>query len=131
MIAPGAAKLKLETLRTMLLEMPGAIEDMPFGPAALVYKILELKMFALVSWNEDPLRINLKCDPTYALFLREQFAAIRPGYHMNKQHWNTVILDGSVSEDVLASMIEDSYKLVVQNMTRLDRQRLVFLGSVP
>ena len=123
--------MKLETLRTMLLEMPGAIEDMPFGPAALVYKILELKMFALVSWNEDPLRINLKCDPTYALFLREQFAAIRPGYHMNKQHWNTVILDGSVSEDVLASMIEDSYKLVVQNMTRLDRQRLVFLGSVP
>ena len=123
--------MKLETLRTMLLEMPGAIEDMPFGPAALVYKILELKMFALVSWNEDPLRINLKCDPTYALFLREQFAAIRPGYHMNKQHWNTVILNGSVSEDVLASMIEDSYKLVVQNMTRLDRQRLLFLGSVP
>ena len=123
--------MKLETLRTMLLEMPGAIEDMPFGPAALVYKILESKMFALVSWNEDPLRINLKCDPTYALFLREQFAAIRPGYHMNKQHWNTVDLDGSVSEDVLASMIEDSYKLVVQNMTRLDRQLLVFLGSVP
>jgi predicted DNA-binding protein (MmcQ/YjbR family) len=130
MIAAGPEKLKLETLRTMLLKMPGAIEDMPFGPAALVYKILEARMFALVSWNEDPLRINLKCDPTYAMFLREQYAAVRPGYHMNKQHWNTIILDGSVSEDEIASMIDDSYHLVVQNMTKLDQQRLFFLASV-
>jgi predicted DNA-binding protein (MmcQ/YjbR family) len=130
MIAAGPEKLKLETLRTMLLKMPGAIEDMPFGPAALVYKILEVKMFALVSWNEDPLRINLKCDPTYAMFLREQYAAVSPGYHMNKQHWNTIILDGSVSEDEIASMIDDSYHLVVQNMTKLEQQRLFFLSSV-
>ena len=113
----------------MLLDMPGVTEDMPFGPSALVSKILAVKMFALISWNEDPLRINLKCDPVYALFLREQYAAIKPGYHMNKQHWNTITLDDSITEEKLTSMIEDSYQLVTQKMTRKDRQRLLYLSS--
>ncbi len=121
--------MKLDSLRTMLRDMPGVVEEMPFGPAALVYKILALKMFALVSWNEEPVRINLKCDPSYALFLREQYAAVRPGYHMNKQHWNTVTLDGSIDEAKVVSMIEDSYELVVRKMTRKDRQRLTYLTS--
>lgn len=102
---------------------------MPFGPTALVYKILAAKMFALISWNEDPLRINLKCDPMYALFLREQHAAIKPGYHMNKRHWNTITLDGTIEERKIVSMIEDSYRLVVQKMTRADRRRLLYLTS--
>lgn len=113
----------------MLRDMPAVTEEMPFGPAALVYKILAAKMFALISWNEVPVRINLKCDPSYALFLRQQYAAIKPGYHMNKQHWNTITLDGSIAEIKIASMIEDSYQLVVQKMTRKDRQRLRYLSS--
>jgi len=104
--------------------MPAVAEEMPFGPAALVYKILELKMFALISWNEDPLRINLKCEPTYALFLREQYEAIVPGYHMNKQHWNTIILNGTIEEPKIVSMVEDSYQLVEQKMTRKNQQRM-------
>jgi len=121
--------LKLDSLRDLLLNMPAVAEEMPFGPAALVYKILELKMFALISWNEDPLRINLKCEPTYALFLREQYEAIVPGYHMNKQHWNTIILNGTIEEPKIVSMVEDSYQLVVQKMTRKNQQRLLYLSS--
>lgn len=120
--------MELDSLRTMLRDMPGVVEEMPFGPAALIYKILALKMFALVSWNETPVRINLKCEPSYALFLREQFAAVTPGYHMNKQHWNTVTLDGSIVEAKIVSMIEDSYQLVVQKMTSKDQQRLRYLS---
>ncbi len=125
----GPAPLKLDSLRRTLLAMPGVVEEMPFGPSALVYKILAMKMFALISWNEQPLRINLKCDPTYALFLREQYAAITPGYHMNKQHWNSITLDGTVAPAKLMALIEDSYQLVVQKMTRKDRQRLLYLSS--
>ncbi|MCP5094510.1 MAG: MmcQ/YjbR family DNA-binding protein, partial [Chloroflexi bacterium] len=85
--------MELETLRTYLMNKPGTTEERPFGPQALVYKIVG-KMFALVAWELDPLDISLKCDPDEALFLRDMYTAVRPGYHMNKRHWNTISLDG-------------------------------------
>ena len=111
------------TLCEYLESKPGARRDMPFGPDALVYKVLN-KMFALVAWQADPLSISLKADPIDAVILRKQYQAIKPGYHMNKTHWNTVTLDGSVLDDELILMIDESYTLVVQGMTRTDRAKI-------
>jgi predicted DNA-binding protein (MmcQ/YjbR family) len=102
---------------------PGARRDMPFGPDALVYKVLK-KMFALVAWQADPLTISLKADPIDAVILRKQYSAITPGYHMNKKHWNTVALDGSVPDDEMKRMIDESYALVVQGMSRADQAKI-------
>ena len=82
------------------------------------------KMFALVAWQADPLTISLKADPIDAVILRKQYTAIKPGYHMNKKHWNTVTLDGSVPDEELMLMIDESYTLVVKGMTRADQEKL-------
>jgi predicted DNA-binding protein (MmcQ/YjbR family) len=115
--------MDLETLRKELLDKPGAAEDMPFGPEALVYKVAG-KMFALVMWKAEPLSVNLKCDPDLAVQLRQAFPAVTAAYHMNKKHWNTVLLDGSVPEDEVRAMIEDSYRLVVKGLKKEDRAKL-------
>ncbi len=87
----------LDSLRAYLLSKKGATEETPFGPDALVFKVMG-KMFALLAWQSDPLRITLKCDPDDVLALRQQYAAVQPGYYMNNRHWNTVTLDGSIPE---------------------------------
>ncbi len=115
--------MELEFLREYLSEKPEAVEDFPFGPEPLVYKVMG-KMFALVAIGETPLRVNLKCDPELALALREVYDAVLPGYHMNKKHWNSVILDGTIPEDEFLSMIDDSYTLVVKGLKKSDRERL-------
>lgn len=102
---------------------PGVWRDMPFGPDALVFKVLD-KMFALVAWQKDPLTISLKADPVDALILRKQYEAIAPGYHMNKKHWNTVTMDGSVPDGEIQLMIDESYALVVAGMTRAKQNQL-------
>jgi len=79
------------------------------------------KMFALVGINNDPLRINLKCDPIKAEFLRQQHPAVLPGYHMNKRHWNTVVLDDTIADAEIYGMIDDSYVLVVQGLPKAKR----------
>lgn len=84
---------------------------MPFGPDDLVFKV-DGKMFALLSLDEVPTRVNLKCDPDRALELRDRYEQVRPGYHMNKRHWNTVVLDGVVPDGTLREMIEHSFELV-------------------
>ena len=114
----------LEPLRAYLLAKPGVTEELPFGPDALVFKVLG-KMFALVAWQATPLTISLKCDPNLALLLRDTYAGVRPGYHLNKRHWNTVTLDGEVPEDEVEEMIDASYDLVVQRMTKTERLRLI------
>ena len=86
--------MELKALRTYLMEKAGTTEETPFGPEALVYKVVG-KMFALVAWEDDPLSITLKCEPGQALLLRDVYPAVRPGYHMNKTHWNTIILCGT------------------------------------
>lgn len=116
--------MELKALAAYLLAKKGAIEDTPFGPEALVYKVMG-KMFALVAWESDPLTITLKCEPGQALFLRDVYPAVRPGYYMNKSHWNTVTLDGTVPQSELLGMIDDSYELIARSLTRAQRDDLL------
>ena len=115
--------MNLAELRRFLLDRPGAVEDHPFGPQPDVYKVGG-KMFALLAADSDPLSISLKCEPDHAQFLRDSFPAVQPGYHLNKQHWNTVTLDGSIPEAGIQSMIDESYRLVVSGLTKAERKRL-------
>lgn len=91
---------------------PGSVEDYPFGDEVAVFKVAG-KMFALVALGPAPGSVSLKCDPDLAVGLRRRYAAITAGYHLNKRHWNTVIIDGSLPVDAIRDMIEDSYDLVV------------------
>jgi predicted DNA-binding protein (MmcQ/YjbR family) len=102
---------------------PGAVEDYPFGDDAAVFKVAG-KMFALVSLGSPPGSVSLKCDPDVAVELRGQYAAITAGYHLNKRHWNTVTLDGSVPDEELLELIDHSYELVVAGLTRAERKQL-------
>ncbi len=120
--------MKLEPLCIYLLDKPGCTEERPFGPQALVYKVMG-KMFALVAWELDPLDISLKCDPDEALFLRDMYTAVIPGYHMNKKHWNTVTLDGSILDDHIWRMIDDSYKLVTKGLKKAEKEKLSQMRS--
>lgn len=106
---------------------PDARRDMPFGADTLVFKVMD-KIFALVAWQADPLTINLKADPLEAVILRKQYPAVTPGYHMNKQHWNTVTLDGSIPDAEICRMSDDSYRLVARGLSRDQRDRLKRLG---
>lgn len=119
--------MNYDALCEYLDQKPGSRRDMPFGPDALVFKVLE-KMFAIVAWQADPLMVSLKADPVDALILRKQYPAVKPGYHLHKKHWNTVTLDGSIPDDVLQGMIDDSYHLVACAMTRADQAKLRLLG---
>jgi predicted DNA-binding protein (MmcQ/YjbR family) len=115
--------MELEFVRSYLLKKKGATEELPFGPEALVFKVMG-KMFALLAWQQNPLQISLKCDPDHALALRDIYEAVQPGYHMSKKHWNTITLDGSIPEDETVKMIDDSYRLVVKGLKKADRERL-------
>jgi predicted DNA-binding protein (MmcQ/YjbR family) len=99
--------------------LAGTSEGYPFGPGALVFKVGG-KIFAILADDS----VSLKCDPGLALVLREEFAAVTPGYHLNKRHWNTVLLDESVPDDALADWIQDSYTLAVASLPRAQRARL-------
>ena len=112
--------MNFSVLRTFLMDKPCAVEEFPFDSITLVAKVGG-KMFALVGTNDDPLRLNLKCDPCKAEILRELYPAILPGYHMNKRHWNTVILDGSIPDAEVQAMIDESYALVVQGLPKSKR----------
>lgn len=114
-------------LRGHLLSFNGAQETFPFGPATSVFKVAG-KMFALSQLAAAPLRVSLKCDPALAQALREAHAAVLPGYHLNKQHWNTVIIDGSLPEPMIRDMIEDSYDLVVSRLPAVQRGALGWSG---
>ncbi|WP_371916083.1 MmcQ/YjbR family DNA-binding protein [Paenibacillus sp. P32E] len=110
------------TMKTNIIEYclqkKGATQEYPFGPEPLVIKIQD-KMFALIFENiEKHTIINLKCDPVIADNLREQYENVRPGYHMNKKHWNSITLDGSVPEPDLFAMIDHSYLLVVKTLPK-------------
>ena len=105
-------------LRGFLLSFTGAEETFPFNPETSVFKVGG-KMFALSQLGEEEsLRVSLKCEPRLAEALRAAHAAVIPGYHLNKRHWNTVILDGTLSDDTVREMIEDSYDLVVSKLPR-------------
>ena len=102
-------------LRTLCLGFPGAEETFPFSPGVSVFKVGG-KMFALTRLQERPLRVSVKCEPELAVELRNTYAAIRPGYHLPKRHWNTVTLDGSLDDEMVRDLVEDSYDLVVDGL---------------
>jgi predicted DNA-binding protein (MmcQ/YjbR family) len=116
--------MNLEQLIKQCMAYPKVEETTPFGPDTLVYKVCG-KMFALTSPDTFPPRVNLKCDPERALELRDEYDAIKPGYHMNKKHWNTVTLDGSVPSKLVEEMVDQSLKLVVQSLKKADRERIL------
>ncbi|MDT0690032.1 MmcQ/YjbR family DNA-binding protein [Salegentibacter sp. F188] len=116
--------MNIETFRNYCLAKKAATEELPFGPDNLVFKVMG-KMFALASLNDVPLRINLKCDPEKAIELREEHEeSILPGYHMNKKHWNTLILGGRLSPEMIFNLTNHSYKLVVAGLTGKQRKEL-------
>ena len=117
-----------DELRGLCLSLPGSAETFPFGPETSVFKV-EAKMFALSRRRDEPLRIRLKCEPQLAEELRAAHPAVTPGYHLNKRHWNTVLVDGSLPDQMIADLIEDSYDLVVSQLSRTRRQRLGWDGD--
>jgi predicted DNA-binding protein (MmcQ/YjbR family) len=94
-----------------------ATEGTPFGPDNIVFKVRG-KMFALLALDEVPTAVNLKCDPDRALELRDRYEQVQPGYHMNKKHWNTVVLDGVIPDKEVREMIDHSYELVAASLPK-------------
>jgi predicted DNA-binding protein (MmcQ/YjbR family) len=117
--------MNAEELRDYCLSLLGTDEEFPFGPDTSVFKVAG-KIFALSRLSEYPLRVSLKCDPSLAEELRKTHAAVIPGYHLNKRHWNTVIVDGSLSDEIISNMVEDSYDLIVSKLPRAQRQALIW-----
>ncbi|MGF2412037.1 MmcQ/YjbR family DNA-binding protein [Ferruginibacter sp.] len=104
--------MNIEELREYILQKPDVTEGFPFGEDTLVFKVKE-KIFLLTGLDSNPLQFNVKCDPDKAIELREEFPeAVLPGYHMNKKHWNTIIVDGTLSKKQLKEMVDHSYNLV-------------------
>ncbi|NBC82702.1 MAG: MmcQ/YjbR family DNA-binding protein [Bacteroidetes bacterium] len=113
--------MNIEEVRSYCLQKPAVTEGFPFGPNALVFKVLD-KMYALL--NLEDKRINLKCAPHKAQELREKYEAVIPGYHMNKKHWNTIILDGTVPDPLIKEWIDHSYDLIVEKLPKSQKTKL-------
>ena len=109
--------MNAENFRTHCLAKKGATEGTPFGPDDIVFKVGG-KMFALLAFEEVPPQANLKCDPDLALELRDRYEQVQPGYHMNKKHWNTVVLDGAIPDAEIRKMIDHSYDLVAKQLPK-------------
>jgi predicted DNA-binding protein (MmcQ/YjbR family) len=117
-----------KALRRLCLGFAGAEETFPFSPGTSVFKVAG-KMFALSRLTGDPLSVSLKCEPLLAEELRAAHPAIIPGYHLNKRHWNTVRIDGSLPDRMIADLVEDSYDLVVSRLPRARRRALGVPGD--
>ncbi|GAA1710006.1 MmcQ/YjbR family DNA-binding protein [Fodinicola feengrottensis] len=126
-MAPKAQALTPAKIAAFALEFAETTEENPFGFGTDVYKVVG-KVFVILSPENDPPRVSLKCDPDLALHLREQYDAVTPGYHLNKRHWNTVALDGSVPADEVLEMVEHSYWRVAAGLPKATRVRL---GDAP
>lgn len=115
--------MDIETFRSYCLDKKMASESLPFGDDTLVFKVVD-KIFAIadITLFES---INLKCDPEQAILLREQYPAVQPGYHMNKKHWNTILMNGSIPDRMLRQWIDDSYDLVVNKLPKKIKQQLL------
>jgi predicted DNA-binding protein (MmcQ/YjbR family) len=118
--------MKKEQLESFCLSLQGASKSFPFGDGVEVYKVMN-KIFAIISIDTKPCRINLKALPEDCIAYREIYACVTPGYHMNKKHWNTIICDGSMKGEVLKEMVEDSYGLIVSKLTKKEKEQLTLL----
>jgi len=115
--------MNIEQFQEYCISLPGVTEEFPFGEETLVYKV-KGKIFALT--NIDNFRsVNLKCDPENAVELRERYDGVKPGYHMNKKHWNTVEVHSNIPNKLLLQWIRDSYDLVVKSLPKKDRESLL------
>jgi predicted DNA-binding protein (MmcQ/YjbR family) len=117
-----------DELRDACMAMRGATEEFPFTPETSVFKVAG-KIFAISHLAGEPLDVSLKCEPGLAEQLRAEHPAITPGYHLSKRHWNTIVLDGSLSDDIVRDMIEDSYDLIVAALPRAKRRALRWPGD--
>jgi predicted DNA-binding protein (MmcQ/YjbR family) len=117
----------LEALSEFASALAGVVEEQPFGPSVDVLKVGG-KIFAILSPESSPESISLKCDPELAIDLRLRYAAVIPGYHLNKRLWNTVHLDGTIPDDEVFDMVTHSYELVVRGLPKAVRQGLATLG---
>ena len=115
--------MNVEEFRIYCLSKPRVTEEFPFDENTLVFKVAG-KMFALTGLDDPEFRVNLKCDPDRSVILREQYESIRPGWHMNKKHWNTVHVDGSFADKFFIELIDHSYDLVVQGLPKKFRDQL-------
>lgn len=115
--------MNIEDFRLYCLSKKGVTEEFPFGETTLVFKVMG-KMFALTNLD-GPFSINLKCDPEQAVALREQYPAVTPGYHMNKKHWNTVLVDASLSNKLIQEWTDHSYDLVVSQLPKSLKNKLI------
>jgi len=115
--------MNIEQIREYCLKKKGVSEEFPFDEETLVFKVAG-KIFLLGSLESIPLQINLKCEPEKAIELREEYETVQPGYHMNKKHWNTIFIDGSVSTLQIFEWIDDSYNLVVAGLKKSERKML-------
>ncbi|MDF2438844.1 MAG: MmcQ/YjbR family DNA-binding protein [Bacteroidota bacterium] len=115
--------MNIEQLRDHCISKKGTEETLPFGPDTLVFKVLG-KAFLLTGLDSHPLQFNVKCDPEKAIALREEYSCVRPGFHMNKKHWNTVVADGSVTDKLLKEWIDHSYDMVVNGLPKAEQKKL-------
>ena len=122
--------MNANALRDLCLSFRGSDETFPFGFETSVFKVAG-KIFALSRLDGDPLSVSLKCEPLLAEQLRAAHPAITAGYHLNKRHWNTITLDGSLPDQMIADMIEDSYDLVVSELPQTRRRALLWRGARP
>ncbi|MBN2167340.1 MAG: MmcQ/YjbR family DNA-binding protein [Marinilabiliaceae bacterium] len=114
--------MNIEEFRAYCISKKGATESFPFDDVTLVFKVMN-KMFALLNLDESR-TANLKCDPEWAIELREKYADIIPGYHMSKIHWNTLLLDGYLPSNLIYQLIDHSYDLVIQKLTKKQKEEL-------
>lgn len=114
--------MDLEYIRNYCLKKKGVTESFPFGEDTLVYKVMT-KIFMLTGFDV-PLSMNLKCEPELAIELRERYEAVQPGYHMNKKHWNTVVVDGTIPPKEILRMVDHSYDMVVKGLKVKEKEKL-------
>lgn len=117
--------MNIEELRNYCISKKGVTEEFPFDETTLVFKVMG-KVFALTDLEGD-LSVNMKCDPAMAVDLRERYSCVLPGYHMHKKHWNTVLVDGSVPDQLIREWIDHSYQLVVEKLTKQQQAKLATL----
>lgn len=115
--------LDYNALAEVILKKKGVTEEIPFGPEVKVFKVMG-KMFLMAAWMEKPMSVTVKCDPDDALMWRARYSSVTPGYYMNKRHWNTILLDGSIPDEEIFQMIEDSYQLVVEGLKMSEKVKL-------
>jgi len=116
--------MNVEEISEYCKSKKGVSEEFPFDDETLVFKVMG-KMFALIPLERIPFQINLKCDPEQAIELREKYSSVQPGHHMNKKHWNTIMIDGQVKKNLILEWIDHSYALVVNGLKKADREKLL------